>query len=105
MKHLVSISLLFLATTFVFSQGCSDAGFCTMGAMRPDQAYSKKINFKLRAIELSQYRGKSTLTPVIHVTNLDFTFAINEKNSFQLKFPYQTVSGNWEKLQVLVTFQ
>ncbi len=80
-----------------FSQGCSDAGFCTMGAMRPDQAYNKSINFKLRALELNQYKGETTLSPVINVTTLDFTFGINDNTSVQVKVPYMSVKGNLGK--------
>ena len=49
--------LFFIPTTSVFSQGCSDAGFCTMGAMRPDQPFSKKLNIRLRSVSLTQYIG------------------------------------------------
>jgi len=93
-KSIFCISILLLISHFGYSQGCSDAGFCTMGAMKPDQAYNKKINFKLRAVEVSQYRGKSTSSPVIYVSNIDFAFSINQKTSFQLKIPYQAVTGN-----------
>jgi hypothetical protein len=75
-------------------QGCSDAGFCTMGAMRPSQIYSKTINFKLRSAEFSYGRGKTTLTPIITVATMDLTFGINDKTSFQIKLPYQWVKGN-----------
>lgn len=77
----------------VFSQGCSDAGFCTMGAMKPDQPFNKKIQFKLRAMEVSFYRGTTTLTPIVYVANADLSFSLNSKNSFQVKLPYQAISG------------
>ena len=77
-----------------FGQGCSDAGFCTMGAMKPDQAYSNKINFKLRSIEFSQYKGSTTLTPIVYVANLDIGIGISEKTGFQVKFPYQWTTGS-----------
>ena len=89
---LVVIFLMFSFETL--SQGCSDAGFCTMGAMRPNQIYSKKINLKLKELELNFYRGKSTLSPIIYATTVDFTFGINDKTSFQFKLPYQWVTGN-----------
>src|SRR3954467_15801847 len=76
-----------------FSQGCSDAGFCTMGAMKPDQPFNKKIELKLRSMELSFYRGTTTLTPIIYVATADMNFSLNAKTSFQLKLPYQAVSG------------
>lgn len=84
----------FLPVFLSFGQGCSDAGFCTMGAMKPDQNYSKKIDFKLRTLELNYYRGKSLLSPVITVWTADMTFGINDYYSIQLKVPYQTVTGH-----------
>jgi hypothetical protein len=76
-----------------FSQGCSDAGFCTMGAMKPDQPFNKKIALRLRSIEISFYRGTTPLTPIIYVATADFNFSLNSKTSFQLKLPYQAVRG------------
>ncbi len=78
-----------------WSQGCSDAGFCTMGAMKPDQPFNKNIPVKLRSMELSLYRGTTTLSPIIHVATLDMSFSIlDDKTFFQIKLPYQTVKGN-----------
>jgi hypothetical protein len=76
-----------------FSQGCSDAGFCTMGAMKPDQPFNKKIEFKLRSMEVSFYRGTTTLTPIIYVATADLNFSVNAKTTFQVKLPYQAVRG------------
>ncbi len=92
------LGLLLLFTSLLpqaWAQGCSDAGFCTMGAMRPDQAYSRKINFKLRSIELSQYKGNTTLTPIVYVTNLDVTLGISQRLGVQVKLPYQWTTGNF----------
>ncbi len=91
--RLLFFCLMLVPTSLVMSQGCSDAGFCTMGAMKPDQTYSKKIDFKLRSFELNYYHGKTKLTPVITMYNAELNFGINEKYSFQFKVPYQTVSG------------
>lgn len=77
----------------VNGQGCSDAGFCTMGAMRPDQAYSKRIAVKLRSMEVNFYRGTSLLTPIIYVSTLDATIGLNDKNYIQVKLPYQYAKG------------
>ncbi|HEX5168455.1 MAG TPA: hypothetical protein VFW11_04735 [Cyclobacteriaceae bacterium] len=85
--------ILIVSRNFVFAQGCSDAGFCTMGAMKPDQPYNKKIEFKLRTMEISFYRGTTTLTPIIYSATADFNFSINNKTSFQVKVPYQAVTG------------
>jgi hypothetical protein len=76
-----------------YAQGCSDAGFCTMGAMKPDQPFNKKIALKLRSMEVSFYRGTTTLTPIVYVATADMSFGINSKTSFQVKLPFQAVSG------------
>jgi len=62
--------------------------------MKPDQNYSKRIKFKLRSLEVNQYRGNATLSPIIYVTTLDFNIGINDRNSFQIKAPFQYVTGN-----------
>jgi len=98
MKLLVTL-LLFVASTIAFGQGCSDAGFCTMGAMKPDQPYSKRIAVKLQSAEFSFYRGTTTLTPIIYVATADLNFSIKRKNTFQVKLPYQAVDGRLAKTQ------
>lgn len=92
---LIFLALLVL-TSKSFSQGCSDAGFCTMGAMKPDQPYNKKIPIKLRSMEVSFYKGSTTLSPVVYVANLDASFnLIDDKTFFQVKVPYQAIEGNF----------
>jgi hypothetical protein len=76
-------------------QGCSDAGFCTMGAMKPDQPYNKKVPVRLRSLELSFYRGTTPVSPILYVATLDASFSIiDNKTSVQVKVPFETVSGN-----------
>ncbi len=94
MRYLLLCLFLLSFAPTAFSQGCSDAGFCTMGAMRPSQVYTKKINFKLRALEFSYGKGETTLSPTVNVATLDFTFGITEKMNLQFKLPYQWVTGN-----------
>lgn len=89
----IFFALSLLSTWKVNAQGCSDAGFCTMGAMKPDQPFNKKIQLKLRSMELSFYRGTTTLTPVIFVATADMNFGLNSKTFFQVKLPYQAVTG------------
>jgi hypothetical protein len=94
MKVFALFSILyFLFISSADAQGCSDAGFCTMGAMKPDQHFSKKINLKLRTMELSFYRGTTTMSPIIYSTTLDLNFSLNSRNTFQVKLPYQWVEG------------
>ena len=90
------LPLIFLVPSPAHSQGCSDAGFCTMGAMKPDQPFNKNIPLKLRSMELSFYRGTTTLSPIIYVGTLDLSFNIaDEKTFLQVKLPYQKVQGNF----------
>lgn len=90
---LVYTVVLVLVVRVAFSQGCSDAGFCTMGAMKPDQPYNKNIPIRLRSMEVSFYRGTTTLTPIVYVATLDASFSVGKKNSFQVKLPFQAVQG------------
>jgi hypothetical protein len=92
-KCLVLIYMLIWMCADVYGQGCSDAGFCTMGAMKPDQPFNKKIQVKLQSIEFSFYRGTTTMTPVIYVATADMSFSLNSRTSFQVKLPYQAVTG------------
>lgn len=94
---MVRVVLTFALIThaiFVAAQGCSDAGFCTMGAMKPDQPFNKKVEFKLRSMEFSFYRGTTTTSPVVYVATADLNFSLNRKTFFQVKLPYQAVHGN-----------
>ena len=44
-------------------------------------------------MEVSLYRGTTTLTPIIYVATADMNFSLNSKTSFQIKLPYQAVQG------------
>ncbi len=94
MKLLGVLILVIVCSYQTYSQGCSDAGFCTMGAMRPSQIYTRKINFKLRAMEFNYYTGSTSLTPRVSAATVDFTFGINEKTSMQVKVPYMWIDGS-----------
>ncbi len=65
-----------------------------MGAMKPDQDYSEKVNLKLQSIEVNAYRGTTTLTPIIYVLTLDATISITNSLFFQAKVPYQMADGS-----------
>ncbi len=93
MQRRLFLLFIFFIPFTAFSQGCSDAGFCTMGAMKPDQSYNKKIQFRLNTMEFSFYRGTTTLTPIVYVATADLNFSLNRKNTFQVKIPFQHVEG------------
>ena len=94
MKFFIPILLVItLNITSVYAQGCSDAGFCTMGAMRPNQAYSKKLSLTLRSIEVSQYFGMTSFYLTILAYNIDANIGISNRLTAQVKLPYQFVFG------------
>lgn len=95
MVRIVIIMLTIVLPIVASGQGCSDAGFCTMGAMKPDQPFNKKVEFKLRSMELSFYRGTTTTSPIIYVATADLNFSITPNTFFQVKLPYQAVEGNF----------
>jgi hypothetical protein len=76
-----------------YSQGCSDAGFCTMGAMRPNQHYAKKSNLRLKSIEGGTYLGFTEFRDILFSALLDFNFAITPRTAFQIKLPYNYIYG------------
>lgn len=92
--------LLYLAIAHVAiisaqAQGCSDSGFCTMGALRPDQPYSERVKIKLHSIEITQHLGTTKYGDWIHASFVDANFTIGKKNSFQLRAPaYMVIEGN-----------
>lgn len=87
---LFAIAFAFWSTA-ILAQGCSDAGFCTMGAMKPDQNFDRKVNFKLRSANITYYRGKSTQTPIIHSVTADLNFGLTDKFGIQVKIPYTVI--------------
>ncbi len=93
-----SIALIFAFILVAFSQnvvaqGCSDAGFCTMGAMRPNQGYNRRIQIKLRSIELTHHVGFSRFGDVIYNYVPEVNIGINNKTTVQVKVPYVRVDG------------
>ena len=84
---------LLIWSHLTFSQGCSDAGFCTMGAMKPDQHYNKRVQIRLRSIETSQYLGLTRFGDKVFNYIADVGIGITEKSTFQVKVPYVLVNG------------
>ena len=83
----------FLMVQLSLGQGCSDAGFCTMGALRPDQPYQQRGNLKLRSLQFTQYMGITRFQDLIHVSNLEFNISLPKEIELQAKLPYQFING------------
>lgn len=91
---LFSAAVFLFLNTIVLGQGCSDAGFCTMGAMRPNQSFSSKGVIKLRSVELLQYVGVTKFNDVILTSLADINVGVGNKGSVQVKLPFTFVSGS-----------
>jgi hypothetical protein len=89
---LVGLFLLIRSNSGI-GQGCSDAGFCTMGALKPNQAFTGKKKFKLITIEGGTYFANTKFGDVMASFLTDFNFGIGPKTTFQIKLPYNTVHG------------
>ena len=100
-KKIFLAACLLLLSVMVFSQGCSDAGFCTMGAMKPDQPYNKRLKIKLRSIEFSQYYGHTHFNNKIRVSTLEANIGLGSNYIFQAKVPYQIAQGHLGTFQSL----
>ncbi len=52
-------------------------------------------------MEVSFYRGTTTLTPIVYVATADMNFSLGPKYTFQLKVPFQFVEGQLAKTSSL----
>lgn len=93
-KALFSAAVFLCICNLVMGQGCSDAGFCTMGAMRPNQSFSTKGMVKIRSVELLQYVGVTKFNDVILTSLADINIGLGRSGSVQVKLPYTFVSGS-----------
>ena len=93
MKIILCLLLLFslFSVQNIYGQGCSDAGFCTMGALKPDQHLKKANNLRLRSIEISQYVGCTKFDDYICATTIEGNVGIGKRNTVQVKIPYMYI--------------
>ncbi len=76
-----------------YSQGCSDAGFCTMGAMRPNQPVLNTRAFRFVSAELNYGQGGTKFHDLIKNITMDLNCQIRKNWAVQLKLPYVLVDG------------
>lgn len=93
MKQIISlaVALTFFIPLQSKSQGCSDAGFCTMGTLKPqtesDTAYKHSAS-----LSFSFGIGDEKVKIIQIIPEL--VFGIFKNNSVQIKIPFTSVSGN-----------
>ena len=62
-----------------------------MGAIKPDQPFSRKINIRLNSIELTQHLGHTKYDDWIHSTFVDANIGFSRYTSMQIRFPSYTI--------------
>lgn len=101
---------LFLPALFLFCfpylaypQGCSDAGFCTMGAMKPDQHLKVNHVAKLLSMEVSQYVARTKFEDYIAATTIEANIRLGKsnQNAVQIKLPYMMTFNRLQNTQGL----
>jgi len=85
--------LLWLLALPAKPQGCSSAGFCTMGALKSDQKFSERKVLKLNYVELSHLLATSGLGEQIQASTLDISVGIGRRQALQMRLPYVQVQG------------
>ncbi len=92
--------ILFLSATLgsgvsqLYAQGCSDAGFCTSGAMQSAAPASDSIARRLSSIAFSFTAGSGEQGTTILIPQLELVKSIGKKGFAELKLPYYYASGN-----------
>lgn len=88
---LLPVVIFFFAFTKSFSQGCSDAGFCTIGALAPYPVPDSSFKY-LAKLSVSYGIGEQRTKHLQLIPELEVSFI--KKNTIQLKVPYVSVHGN-----------
>lgn len=97
LKYFVLFCIIIGVSYWANAQGCSDSGFCTMGAFRPDQPDLRKPTVRLIAIELTQHLGFTPFRDVIHSTFVDATVGVGKRGALQVRLPaYTIIAGEME---------
>lgn len=89
---LVTIFLLLLQNTFLFAQGCSDAGFCTVNSFQPNNNDSIKAYHN--QIKTGIFFGKADNSISVFGNYLEYNRHINEQFSFDAKLTTLAQNGN-----------
>ncbi|WP_027000385.1 hypothetical protein [Eisenibacter elegans] len=98
---LLSIVCCFFAPTASFAQGCSDAGFCTMGALQPDQA-PEQASLKLRELRILHSVSITVSGALVQSSNIDIQWTLGQHWQLQTKLtPYQQTVSEYFQTQGL----
>jgi len=92
---LIFLSLIFfIFSEKSFAQGCSDAGFCTMGAMRPNQEFGKTLSFFPNSFQATWSVEQPIPEMLVNSIETELIWAVSPKSYLQFKLPYVFIQGN-----------
>ena len=83
--------LLIISILKVKSQGCSDAGFCTMGSLKHSE---ENDSLKLNTAKVIFSYGIGEQGTTIIQTIPEVNFSLVKNNAIQLRLPYMLINGN-----------
>lgn len=78
--------LSFLLTTTAFSQGCSDAGFCSIGSFQPSGS-SENMSYS-NQLKLGVSTGKADFDIKVNTVYLEYHKNVNNSSSIDVKLNY-----------------
>jgi hypothetical protein len=94
MNRLTLLFGLFVYSATSLAQGCSDSGFCTLGALKPDRIFMPKIKLRVHSLELTQHYGRTEQGDHIYSSFVDVVIGIHRKTMIQVRMPsYNIISG------------
>ncbi len=82
-----------LVITGAYSQGCSDAGFCSAGGLNGN-GINHSENDKRNEVKLTLAYEVGEQGTQFFIPQVEGLFMLDENNVVQLKIPYQIASGN-----------
>ena len=91
-SNLIALFTLFLMTKNAYGQGCSDAGFCTIDAFKPQIADSS--NIKINQLKFGGYYGVADQSISVFGNHIEFNRRLSHKLGLDLKLTTLLQSGN-----------
>jgi hypothetical protein len=93
MKKIIFILVLWLSAISAYSQGCSDAGFCSAGGLNGN-GINHGENDMRNEVKLTLAYEVGEQGTQFFIPQAEGLFMLDEDNVVQIKIPYQIASGN-----------
>lgn len=89
---IIAISLVCLGTNHTFSQGCSDAGFCTMNSFKPNSVDS--VHVLHNQFKIGTFFGKADNSISVYGNYLEYSRQFSQKLGLDVKLTTIGQNGN-----------